>query len=93
MCGKTAGKPGRRYEWWTTAKYLDHGISGSNRAAPPWTSFARSIMLVWSEMHTLPLRILGLLLLSVAIVIPSCQAVFPTGTVDTAPFRPGFVRD
>jgi hypothetical protein len=44
-------------------------------------------------MHTLPLRILGLLLLSVALVLPSCQAVFPTGTFDTAPFQPGFVRD
>jgi hypothetical protein len=44
-------------------------------------------------MRVLPLRILGLLLFSVAIVIPSCQAVFPPGTVDTAPFQPGFVRD
>ncbi len=44
-------------------------------------------------MRILPLRILGLLLLSAAIVIPSCQAVMPPGTFDTAPFRPGFVRD
>jgi hypothetical protein len=44
-------------------------------------------------MRMLPLRILGLLLLSVAIVVPSCQAVFPTSTFDAAPFQPGFVRD
>jgi hypothetical protein len=38
-------------------------------------------------------RVLGVFLLALAIVIPSCQAVFPPGTVDSRPFEPGFLRD
>jgi len=38
-------------------------------------------------------RVLGVCLLALAIVIPSCQAVFPVGTMEPQPFEPGFVRD
>jgi hypothetical protein len=38
------------------------------------------------------MRLLGLLLLTLAILTPSCQAVFPPDTAGQ-PFRPGFVRD
>ena len=50
-------------------------------------------------MHASPLvitmlnRALGLFLLTLAIGIPSCQAVFPRDTSATQPFRPGFVDD
>jgi hypothetical protein len=45
-------------------------------------------------MATLSLRLLGLCLLILVIVIPSCQAVFPHGGADAPrPFQPGFVRD
>ncbi|HXH26012.1 MAG TPA: hypothetical protein VNI78_12220 [Vicinamibacterales bacterium] len=43
-------------------------------------------------MARLPLRLLGLLLLTLAITIPSCQAVF-SGAVAPQPFEPGFTRD
>jgi hypothetical protein len=43
-------------------------------------------------MARLPLRLLGLLLLTLAITIPSCQAVF-SDTEPPQPFEPGFVRD
>ena len=39
-------------------------------------------------------RILGLFLLTLSIVIPSCQAVFPLdGANAPRPFQPGFLRD
>jgi hypothetical protein len=38
-------------------------------------------------------RVLGVFLLALAILIPSCQAVFPRGMVESQPFEPGFVRD
>jgi hypothetical protein len=38
-------------------------------------------------------RVLGVFLLALAIVIPSCQAVFPMDTVESRPFEPGFLRD
>jgi hypothetical protein len=38
-------------------------------------------------------RLLGLFLLTLAIVIPSCQAVFPRGAADSIPFEPGFVQE
>ena len=38
-------------------------------------------------------RVLGVCLLALAVVIPSCQAVFPLGAVESRPFEPGFVRD
>jgi hypothetical protein len=45
-------------------------------------------------MAIVPLRVLGLLLLTLAIGIPSCQAVFPLdGTNAPAPFKPGFLGD
>jgi len=45
-------------------------------------------------MATLPLRLLGLCLLTLAIMIPSCQAVFSHNGADAPqPFKPGFVRD
>ncbi|HEY6360485.1 MAG TPA: hypothetical protein VIX63_05245 [Vicinamibacterales bacterium] len=45
-------------------------------------------------MGTLPLRFFGLCLLTLAILIPSCQAVFPRDAADAPrPFKPGFVRD
>jgi hypothetical protein len=44
-------------------------------------------------MASLPLRLFGLCLLTLAIVIPSCQAVFPPDTGAVRPFQPGFVRD
>ena len=44
-------------------------------------------------MAVLPLRLLGLLLLTLAIAIPSCQAVFPRGADALQPFTPEFVRD
>ena len=39
-----------------------------------------------------PLRLLGLLALTLAITLPSCQAVFPQTTLANAPqvFSPGF---
>jgi hypothetical protein len=37
-------------------------------------------------------RLLGLFLLTLAITIPSCQAVFPRDAAP-APFNPGFVTD
>lgn len=47
-----------------------------------------------SAMAVLPLRLFGLFLLTLAIVIPSCQALFPRGAADAPqPFRPEFVRD
>jgi hypothetical protein len=39
------------------------------------------------------MRLFGLLLLTLAILTPSCQAVFPPDTAGQQPFRPGFVRD
>jgi hypothetical protein len=40
------------------------------------------------------MRLLGLLLLTLALAIPSCQAVFPRDAADApAPFDPGFIRD
>jgi hypothetical protein len=45
-------------------------------------------------MATLSLRFFGLCLLILAILIPSCQAVFPPDAANAArPFMPGFVRD
>jgi hypothetical protein len=45
-------------------------------------------------MAVLPLRLLGLFLLTLAIAIPSCQAVFPRDSADAPrPFPPNFVRD
>jgi hypothetical protein len=41
----------------------------------------------------LPLRLLGLTLLTLALTIPSCQAVFPRGADATQPFTPSFVRE
>jgi hypothetical protein len=39
-------------------------------------------------------RLVGLLLLTLAILTPSCQAVFPPDAASgTEPFRPGFVRE
>lgn len=38
-------------------------------------------------------RLIGLLLLTLAIVTPSCQAVFPPDAGETQPFRPGFVDE
>ena len=39
-------------------------------------------------------RVFGLLLLTLAIAIPSCQAVFPPdGATATQPFRPGFLDE
>jgi hypothetical protein len=37
-------------------------------------------------------RLLGLFLLTLAISIPSCQAVFPPDSAP-APFNPGFITD
>ena len=40
------------------------------------------------------MRLFGLLLLTLSIVIPSCQAVFPHGAAEGPQlFRPGFVRE
>jgi len=36
-------------------------------------------------------RLLGVFLLALAIVIPSCQAVFPRGAAESRPFQPGFL--
>ena len=45
-------------------------------------------------MAKLPWRLLGLLLLVLAIGIPSCQALFPRTVADgPRQFQPGFVRD
>jgi hypothetical protein len=38
-------------------------------------------------------RLLGLMLLALAIVIPSCQAVFTGDRAAPLPFRPGFVEE
>jgi hypothetical protein len=47
-----------------------------------------------SVMAILPLRLLGLLLLTLAIAIPGCQAVFVADRAGSPePFKPGFVRD
>jgi hypothetical protein len=40
------------------------------------------------------MRLFGLLLLTLSIALPSCQAVFPQGGADAPqPFRPGFTRE
>jgi hypothetical protein len=40
------------------------------------------------------MRLFGLLLLTLSLVIPSCQAVFPQGGADAPQlFRPGFIRE
>jgi hypothetical protein len=45
-------------------------------------------------MAILPVRLFGLFLLTLAITIPSCQALFPLNTADAPqPFKPAFVRD
>jgi hypothetical protein len=45
-------------------------------------------------MATFPLRLFGLCLLTLAIVIPGCQVVFPRDGADALrPFKPEFVRD
>ena len=54
----------------------------------------RSDQLPAPSIATLPLRLLGLGLLTLAILIPSCQAVFPReGGGAPHPFTPGFVRE
>ena len=54
----------------------------------------RSDLLPAPSMATLPLRLLGLGLLTLAILIPSCQALFPRdGAGAPQPFTPGFVRE
>jgi hypothetical protein len=54
----------------------------------------RSDQLPAQSMATVPLRLLGLGLLTLAILIPSCQAVFPRdGGGAPRPFTPGFVHD
>jgi hypothetical protein len=54
----------------------------------------RSDLLPAPSTATLPLRVLGLGLLTLAILIPSCQALFPRdGTGAPRPFTPGFVRE
>jgi len=54
----------------------------------------RAVLPLHFNMAIVPLRLLGLLLLTLAIGIPSCQAVFPLdGANAPAPFKPGFVRD
>ena len=46
------------------------------------------------SMATLSLRFFGFCLLTLAIVIPSCQALFPPRDADAGrPFKPAFVRD
>jgi hypothetical protein len=37
-------------------------------------------------------RLLGLLLLTLAVAIPSCQAVFPRDQGGSLPFEPGFLQ-
>jgi len=45
-------------------------------------------------MAVLPLRLLGLFLLTLAIAVPSCQALFSRDAADAPrPFTPEFVRD
>ena len=54
----------------------------------------RSDLLPAPSISTLPLRLLGLGLLTLAILIPSCQAVFPRdGAGAPRPFTPGFLQD
>jgi hypothetical protein len=54
----------------------------------------RSDQLPAPSLATLPLRLIGLGLLTLAILIPSCQAVFPRdGRGAPQPFTPGFVRE
>ena len=43
-------------------------------------------------MAVLPLRLLGIVLLALAILIPSCQAVF-SGDEEPRQFNPGFIQD
>jgi hypothetical protein len=44
-------------------------------------------------MAIIPLRLLGLLLLTLAITIPGCQALFPLDSASaTKPFQPGFLQ-
>lgn len=44
-------------------------------------------------MAIVPLRFFGLCLLTLAIAIPSCQALFPRDAATAQPFTPGFVRE
>lgn len=45
-------------------------------------------------MAILAKRLFGLILLTLAITIPSCQALFPRDAAEAPrPFNPGFVRD
>jgi len=44
-------------------------------------------------MAIIPVRLLGLLLLTLAITIPGCQALFPLDSPSaTKPFTPGFLQ-
>jgi len=44
-------------------------------------------------MAILSLRAFGLLLLTLAIGVSSCQALFPRGADDSRPFTPGFLQE
>lgn len=44
-------------------------------------------------MTRVPLRVFGLLLLALAISIPSCQALFPRDAESTREFAPSFIRE
>ena len=64
---------------------LQTGVEGT---CWPWSA------LPFTVNTNMPTRLLGLFLLTLAIVIPSCQAVFPAdGAGALQPFRPGFVRE
>jgi hypothetical protein len=53
-----------------------------------------SVLAVLRVFKTIPLRLLGLFLLSLAILIPGCQAVFARDAADgKTPFTSGYVRD
>ena len=44
-------------------------------------------------MAILSLRAVGLLLLTLAIGVSSCQALFPRGADDSPAFKPGFLQE
>jgi hypothetical protein len=44
-------------------------------------------------MAKFPLRLLGILLLTLAIGVPSCQALFEGDAGTPRPFQPGFLSD
>ena len=60
---------------------------GKAVVALPGNGIPRAVVQLHCDMAVLRLRLLGLLLLTLAIAIPSCQALFPRAASIEAPAR------